>query len=398
MKRQLVITTYKNKILSCLYEDDRLAEVMTETARDEIRVGDIYIGKVMKIVSNIDAAFVAIAPGVNGYYSLKENSRHLHTRKADGEKLACGDEIMVQVSRENLKTKAWTLSSDISLAGDFVVLDAGHDQIRISAKITEDAKRDHLRQLVTGIVPDDFDMGLTIRTAAQEADAGALSAEIFRLHETYEELISVYRNRTCYSRLFSADPDHIKLMRRYLRDSSFNITTDIRPVYENIMDIFVRTGMQGEADRQVKYYNDPSWPLIKLKNIEAQLEKALAKKVWMRSGAYLVIEQTEAMTVIDVNTGKNLSKKEIEKHFLDVNLEAAQEICRQIRLRNLSGIIIVDFINMKDPENGQQLMQVLRTEAARDPVRFTVVDRTRLQLVEMTRQKIRRSLAQQLAL
>ncbi len=382
-------------MLSCLYEEDRLAEVILQPDGGNVRVGNIYIGKVMKIVSNIDAAFVAIAPGVNGYYSLKENRQHLFAGKEAGSKLACGDEILVQISRENLKTKAWTLSSAISLAGDFVVLDSGYDQIRISSKIKNEHLREKLAEIAMESRSDTASYGLTVRTAASQMPAGCVKEEVRRLERIYRDLMASYRTRTCYSRIYTADPDHIKMMRRYMYDRDFMLTTDIPEVFEEARACFAEAGMVSEGEQKVHFYQDSSWPLIKLKNIEAQLEKALAAKVWMRSGAYLVIEQTEAMTVIDVNTGKNLNKKDNERHFLDVNLEAAEEICRQIRLRNLSGIIIVDFINMKDPENGQLLMQRLRELAAQDPVQLTVVDRTRLQLVEMTRRKVRRTLSQQ---
>ena len=157
-------------------------------------------------------------------------------------------------------------------------------------------------------------------------------------------------------------------------------------------------GRWGLSEKALQYYKDDSYPLIKLKGIEAQMDKALQKRVWMRSGAYLVIEPTEALTVIDVNTGKAIGKQKMEENFFKINLEAAQEVCRQLRLRNISGIVIVDFINMKDPEHLKALMDVLREEAAKDSVQTTVVDRTSLHLVEMTRKKVHRSLAEQVRL
>ena len=391
MKRQMVVTRYKERILSCLYESDVLAEVMLEPETVPVRVGNIYIGKVMQIVPNINAAFVAIKPGLNGYYSLDTNRLHLHTNRPPDERLACGDEILVQVSKENLKTKAWTLSSDISLTGDFVVLFYGSDQVRVSAKITGENCRDRLKALIEGSQQKMPSYGVTLRTASAEASETAILAELERLNTELDILMKIYRSRTCYSLIYEADPEYMKMLKRY-HHSDFKLTTDILPVYERAV-----SSVPQEAEK-VRFYDDPSWPLIKLYNIESQLEKATAKKVWLKSGAFLVIEQTEAMTVIDVNTGKNISRKTAEKQFLDVNIEAAKEICRQIRLRNLSGIIIIDFINMRESEHISQLMLTLRELAAKDPVQLTVVDRTKLQLVEMTRKKIHRSLAQQLNL
>ena len=391
MNRQLVVTRYKQGLLSCLYESDLLTEIMLEPENVPIRVGDIYIGKVMQIVPNINAAFVAFRPGLNGYYSLETNQLHLHTNRPPDQKLSGGDEILVQVSKENLKTKAWTLSSDISLTGDFVVLFYGSDQIKISSKITDEGSRERLRRLIENRQMSGSSYGITIRTAAAAADETEILEETAALSAEFDRLLAAARTRTCYSKIREADPEYMKLVRRY-HHGELKLTTDIPAVYDRVSSVMKLSA------QTLKLYEDHAWPLIKTYNIEAQLEKALASRVWMKSGAFLVIEQTEAMTVIDVNTGKNISRKTVDKQFLDVNIEAAKEICRQIRLRNLSGIIIVDFINMRDPEHIRLLMQTLKEEAAKDPVQLTVVDRTKLQLVEMTRKKIRRSLAQQLTL
>ena len=391
MKRQMVVTRYKKQILSCLYESDVLVEAMIEPETVPVRVGNIYIGKVMQIVQNINAAFVAIKPGLNGYYSLETNRMHLHTNRPPDERLACGDEILVQVSKENLKTKAWTLSSDISLTGDFVVLFNGSDQIRISSKINSESIRGKLKKLIEDSRQTLITYGVTIRTAAAAVSDEAILDELEKMTGELDRLLKIYRSRTCYSLIYEADPEYMKMLKRYYH-SDFRLTTDIPSVYDRALSC-----MEHNEDK-LKLYDDSSWPLIKLYNIESQLEKAVAKRVWLKSGAFLVIEQTEAMTVIDVNTGKNISKKVAEKQFLYVNIEAAREICRQIRLRNLSGIIVVDFINMRESEHISLLMQALRELAAKDPVQLTVVDRTKLQLVEMTRKKIRRSLAQQLNL
>ena len=183
MNRQMVVTRYKQGLLSCLYESDILTEVMLEPESVPIRVGNIYIGKVMQIVPNINAAFVAFRPGLNGYYSLETNKLHLHTNRPPDQQLSCGDEILVQVSKENLKTKAWTLSSDISLTGDFVVLFFGSDQIRISSKITDDRIRDRLRGLIDSQKMQGRSYGITIRTAAADADDQEILEEAVELEE-----------------------------------------------------------------------------------------------------------------------------------------------------------------------------------------------------------------------
>ena len=192
MKRQMVVTRNNEGILSCLYESDQLTEVMLEPESLPVRVGNIYIGKVMQIVTGINAAFVAIRPGLNGYYPLETNRLHLHTNRTPDERLACGDEILVQVSKENLKTKAWTLSSDISLTGDFVVLFYGADQIRISSKIKEEKSRERLKALVEKQLQGAPLYGATVRTAAAGASDEQIIDELNTLKAGLDRLLTLY--------------------------------------------------------------------------------------------------------------------------------------------------------------------------------------------------------------
>lgn len=183
----------------------------------------------------------------------------------------------------------------------------------------------------------------------------------------------------------------MQTVRQAIRADECVITTDNAAIYQQL----VQLAEKWPETVTVKLYEDISYPLVKLKGIEAQIDKALQKRVWMKSGAYLVIEPTEALTVVDVNTGKAIGKQNMDENFFKINMEAAQEVCRQMRLRNLSGIIIVDFINMKNPDHIHQLMNYLKAEAAKDVVQTTIVDRTALHLVEITRKKIRKPLFEQ---
>ena len=370
MKRQIVITGWQSKVLTALYEEDTLCELNLEPKKSQVRVGDIYIGKVKHIVQNIQAAFVEIAPGVMGYYPLKDNAVHFFVNQKKNDKIVAGDEIVVQVEKENLKTKAWFLTGRLSFPGRYTVLTKGKTGIQISARIKDTAERDRL----TGIVSGEEIEGAAwmIRTEASGQRAEVIGEEMHRLEVDYNRIMSTACMRTCFSKLMSGDSPYTQLIKKF--------------------------GRWGLSEEALQYYKDDSYPLIKLKGIEAQMDKALQKRVWMRSGAYLVIEPTEALTVIDVNTGKAIGKQKMEENFFKINLEAAQEVCRQLRLRNISGIVIVDFINMKDPEHLKALMDVLREEAAKDSVQTTVVDRTSLHLVEMTRKKVHRSLAEQVRL
>ena len=292
-----------------------------------------------------------------------------------------------------MKTKAWFLTGRLSFPGRYTVLTKGKTGIQISARIKDTAERDRL----TGIVSGEEIEGAAwmIRTEASGQRAEVIGEEMHRLEVDYNRIMSTSCMRTCFSKLMSGDSPYTQLIKKFAHGSTCRVTTDLPEVYDELKENFGRWGLSEEA---LQYYKDDSYPLIKLKGIEAQMDKALQKRVWMRSGAYLVIEPTEALTVIDVNTGKAIGKQKMEENFFKINLEAAQEVCRQLRLRNISGIVIVDFINMKDPEHLKALMDVLREEAAKDSVQTTVVDRTSLHLVEMTRKKVHRSLAEQVRL
>lgn len=393
MKKQIVITGWQSQILTALYEDDLLRELWLEAEHSQVRVGDIYIGKVKNIVPNIQAAFVEIQPGVIGYYAINNNKKHLFVNTKKNEKLVAGDEILVQVEKENIKTKAWTLTGQLSFPGRFTVLNAGQQDIRISSKIKSEDERERLRSIITDHTYTE--MGWMIRTEAQDKTAETIHHEMDRLIVNHNKIMSIYKSRTCFSRLYSGDTVYEQTIRQARISGSVTVTTDYENIYQQLSDTFSTRGTADGNDMTLKYYDDPSYPLIKLKGIEAQLEKALQKRVWMKSGAYLVIEPTEALTVIDVNTGKAIGKQNMEENFFKINMEAATEVCRQLRLRNISGIIIVDFINMKDSEHLRELMDHLRREAARDSIQTTVVDHTALHLVEITRKKVRRTLFEQ---
>lgn len=391
MKRQIVITGWQSKVLTALYEEDTLCELNLEPQDSRVRVGDIYIGKVKHIVQNIQAAFVEITPGVMGYYPLKDNAVHFFVNTKKSDKIVAGDEIVVQVDKENLKTKAWFLTGRLSFPGRYTVLTKAKSGVQVSAKIKDPDEKERLTAIVAKMPVEGA--GWMIRTEAWGQAAEVIAEEMERLLVDYNRIMSTARSRTCFSKLMSGDSPYTQLIKKYAHGSECRVTTDFSEVYEELSENFGRWGISSEV---LKYYKDDSYPLIKLKGIEAQIDKALQKRVWLKSGAYLVIEPTEALTVIDVNTGKAIGKQKMEENFFKINVEAAKEVCRQLRLRNISGIVIVDFINMKELDHLKALMDILREEASKDSVQTTVVDRTSLHLVEMTRKKVHKSLAEQL--
>lgn len=393
MKRQIVITGWQSKVLTALYEEDILCELNLEPQKSRVRVGDIYIGKVKHIVQNIQAAFVEITPGVMGYYPLKENAVHFFVNPKKNDKIVAGDEIVVQVDKENLKTKAWFLTGRLSFPGRYTVLTKGKAGIQVSSKIKDKEERSRLMEIISDRPMEGA--AWMIRTEARGQSSEVIREEMDRLLVDYNRIMSTARNRTCFTKLMSGASTYAQLITKFAHGSDCRVTTDLSEIYEELKENFERWGLSSEI---LRYYKDDAYPLIKLKGIESQIDRALQKRVWLKSGAYLVIEPTEALTVIDVNTGKAIGKQKMEENFFKINIEAAREVCRQLRLRNISGIVIVDFINMKEPEHLKALMDILREEAARDSIQTTVVDRTSLHLIEMTRKKVHRSLAEQVRL
>ncbi len=411
MDREIIVTGYRSALLTAVIENGRAAELWTEPPEGDIRVGDIRIGKIKNIVQNIQAAFVEIAPGVTGYYSLNENKSHYFVNPKKNSIPKAQDEILVQVEKENLKTKSWKLTSQITYAGRYIVMkarpetadgsgsepDKNSHSVMISSKITDENECMRLKNIVRDIVaqyPSGSDW--IIRTQSSGTDEEDIRREISELMVYHNKIMSTYTKRVCYSKLRSGDTLYGEVIRRCSARGRCRIITDIPSVYDEIGQFLSSVSYAGDSC-DLSFYDDPDYPLIKLKDLEAQIDKAVQKRVWLKSGAYLIIEPTEAMTVIDVNTGKSVSdRKDTEDHFFSINMEAAAEVCRQMRLRNMSGIIVVDFINMKDPEHVKELTEYLKAEAYKDSLRPVVVDRTALQLVEITRKKVHRPLSEQL--
>jgi len=392
MNTEIIITAYQGSVLTCLYEDDKLCEIWPEPEESRICTGDIYVGKVKNIVRNINAAFVEIQPGVMGYYSLSENRTHYFVNVKKTGSLSAEDEILVQVSGENLKSKEWPLTDKICLQGSSAVYFPWKNENRISRKIKDAEKIAWLNEII-GNYPGRKN-GWTFRTAASKTDAESIMEEMHELEVDGNNIMSTYASRTCFSKLHSGDSVYINTVKRYRRSAQCRITTDIPEIYDEISSAI----KPGETDREVqcpdlRLYSDTAYSLISLKGIKSQLEKALGKRAWLPSGGYLIIETTEALSVIDVNTGKNIRRGDPEQLFFNTNMEAAAEALRQIRLRNLSGIIVIDFVNMKEQDHISQLIQQARESACRDPIQTTVIDMTALQLLEITRKKSRRPLA-----
>lgn len=386
---KLLITRWNGRILTALLDDGELQELGVED--DTSILGNIYIGKVKNVVKNLNSAFVDFGEGRTGYYSLTENPVSIHTTGKTGS-VKSGDEIVVQVAKDAVKTKDPVLTANLNFTGKYAVLTAGKPVIGFSSKIADKEWKEALKPKLEALT--EGKTGLIIRTNAYQADQETLMREISHLMEDYQKVCSDAPYRTCYSLLYQAQPAYIVSLNSCPERSLDGIVTDDEAVYQ-ILSRYLET-YRPEMLGLLKQYSDPLVSLSKLYGLETALEHACQKRVWLKSGGYLVIEQTEAMVVIDVNTGKYSGKKSQDETIRRINLEAAGEICRQLRLRNLSGIIMVDFIDMKAEEDKSLLLDALKRHALRDPVKTTVIDMTPLGLVELTRKKGRRPLAEQI--
>ena len=395
MKRKILIEKTEGQIRTFFLENDEIVEIHCAPADEESAgrhlLGNIYVGKVKNIVPNIGAAFVEIESGVNCYYDMKDAEHAVFTHKIGKKPLCIGDELVVQISKEAVKTKAPSVTGNISFTGRYAVLTHGNTRIGVSSKIPKKVREEYKERL-RQFQNDRF--GIIVRTNAKDAPFQDVLDEISRLKAEYEKIMSAAPTRVCFSCLRSAPPSYISNLKNVYMEGMEEIIVGDPELYTRIQAFFAAEIPEKEG--LLRLYDDSAFPLGKLYSTQTAIEKALREKVWLRNGGYLVIQPTEALTVIDVNSGKSAGKGKNEEGILKINLEAAREAARQIRLRNLSGIIIIDFINLESEENVGLLLKEFRMRLAGDPIQTTLVDITPLNLVEVTRKKVHRPLYEQI--
>lgn len=384
-RSQIVITDVFDKKTLVYMENDKLMDIRIEPDedRDGPAVGNIYVGKVQNIVKNISAAFVEIQKGTLCYLPLSD------VAVAD-KKIRCGDEIVVQVTKPAIKTKQAVVSLFPEFAGRYAVVSTRDLKKGISKKISDGEERDRLRGVLNRFADETY--GLVLRTSSEHVPSEVLEAECRKMLEIAHSCMESSAYRTCFSLLQGEKPFYLSYLYGCDLEKLSRIITDDRDVYDSLQKEFAEK-IRTESGF-VSFYEDPSYSLDHLLGITSKIEKeALAKRVWLKSGGNLVIEPTEALTVIDVNTGKAVDgKRNKETTFFKLNCEAAVEVARQLRLRNISGIILIDFIDMKKEENRRQLLNTLREELKKDKTRTALIDITKLGLVELTRMKKNRPL------
>ena len=391
----VVITEYKNRICAMTFCDNQLEDLHVEAK--ESLLGNIYIAKVKNINKNINAAFLELFDGQMAFLPLEDvqESAFLQngfsSQKNDSSKvtkLREGDELPVQIIKEGVKTKDPVVTSKLSVNGAYAVvtLDKRKGGLQYSKKLSK-AKKQELQALMqqTDVEKQLRDAGYAavIRTGAGDLeDVSVLQNELQNLIYEMDEILLHAKTRTCFSSIYKSQPSYIEYLHHLSNFEYEEIVTDIQEVYENLQTYY-------KGDKKVRFYND-AFPLGKLYSVDSKMDELFAKKVNLKSGANLIIEYTEAMTVIDVNTAKCINKKEKDTLNYKINLEAAQMIARHLRLRNLSGIVIVDFINMEKEEYIDSLVRELKVLLKKDPVPCNYVDMTSLGLVEITRKKVQK--------
>ena len=391
---KLILTemNYRNTpiLVAALEKEGRICQLNPMSLNSDSILGNIYIGKVKNIQKNIQAAFIEIENGIMCYYSMAEKASHCFVNVKKNNVLKIGDEMIVQVSKEGIKSKLPYVSSNLNFTGRYLVLTSERKELGFSGKLKKEEKK-QIREILKDKIPEN--VGIIVRTNCRDAQEEEILHELEELMKRYEAVLQKGKSRVCFSVLEKSMPEYVQILQNLYSQDLEEIVTDKQELYECAVQYLKGYKQQ---EKIVRYYEDKLLPLYKLYNLEKAFEQAQNERVWLKSGGFLVIQQTEAFVCIDVNTGKFTSKKDMQETFRKINLEAAKEIAWQLRLRNLSGIILIDFINMERDEDKKELMQTLQRYLWQDSIKGTVVDMTELNIVEVTRKKVRKSLAEEL--
>jgi ribonuclease G len=448
MRKEIIINATANEIRIAITEDRRLAELYVETPEKERMVGDIFLGKVAKVMPGIRAAFVDIGlkqdaflhfsdigDTLNEYTSLLDEDSDVDTDESSDDgpdegdaaphgqqqsqqppqgqnsrssgrpreqqrrggrdsgrgqlqipDIKKGQDIVVQVTKEPVAKKGVRVTSEISLPGRFLVLLPFDGKIGISKKMNNFKEKRRLRHILRGILPQGF--GVIVRTVAHDQEEAILRQDLESLLETWKEIQVKLKASQAPALLYKDMATTSTVIRDLFTDSVERVVVDSKKVHKDIRDYLDSTS-PGLANK-IELYKERE-PIFDAYGIEKEIAVCLSPKVWMKSGGYLIIEQTEAMVVVDVNSGRYAAKREQELNSLRTNLEAARELCRQLRLRDLGGIIVADFIDLDDERNRKKVYDELRKEFRKDRAKVTVLPMTEIGLVQVTRQRIRQS-------
>jgi ribonuclease G len=436
MKKEIFINSGSNEIRIAILEESKLTEFFTESSENERNVGDIYFGKVAKVMKGIRAAFIDIGFSQDAflhfsdittsdeYYTLlgedeidevdddddeeevkeppKGQSKDQpkdQQRKPQGKRdnkkydknpdvnLTRGQDIIVQITKEPVANKGVRVTSKVSLPGRYLVLMPFHRKIGLSRKIYNSKERYRLRKIVKTALPKGY--GLIIRTVASGKDDNLILDDLNKLLVTWSEIENKVKSQKPPTILHKDVSTTSSVVRDLFKEDVTKIVIDSKKLFRDI-----KTSLEETSPGFVKKLDlyTGTQPLFDLYNIERQLDSSLNKKVWVKGAGYIIIETTEAMTVIDVNSGKYARSSNQEVNSLNTNIEAGKEIVRQLRLRDIGGIIVIDFIDLYEEKSRRKLYDELRKEFRRDRAKSTILPMSEFGIVQITRQRIRQSI------
>ncbi|MFA0961842.1 ribonuclease E/G [Roseivirga sp. BDSF3-8] len=414
MSSELIINSTQNGSRIALLKNRNLVEFHHDEGGDQFTVGDIYLGTVRKVVPGLNAAFIDIGYEKDGFLHYHDlgpqvKSLHKYTKLAQTKKnvngklsgfkrepdinklgkinqvLSRNQQVLVQVVKEPISTKGPRLSSEISIAGRYVILVPFSDSISVSKKITDSQERKRLQRLMTSIKPEGF--GLIIRTVAEGKEVAVLDKDLRNLVQIWNKGIKKLATAKSKDKVIGEMNRASSMLRDMLNESFDTIISDDKKTHDEVKT-FIRS-IAPEKEKIVKLYNGKA-KIFENYGIEKQLKALFGQTVSLPGGGYLIIEHTEALHVIDVNSGnKSNAGSDQESTALKVNIEAAKEVSRQLRLRDMGGIIVIDFIDMRRAENKRTLFSTMKEEMKDDRSKFTILPLSKFGLMQITRQRVR---------
>ena len=383
-----------------ILDNQQLVELYVDFPSHSKMVGNIYNGMVQNIIPGIEAAFIDIDSDINAFLPLIElgneaNFKNISFDDSDKKNikvnkkknLKIGDNIIVQVVKEPFAGKGARITTDISIPGALIVLIPNQNYIGISRKINDKYERRRLRKIIESFKPNN--MGVIIRTTAQGKNQELLNEEFDSLLQQWNSCIGKSKNKKSPKLIHKDASMSYRVIRDLFNSQINNIYIDSKKIYTSICNYIKKINPQ-ELDK-INFYNKRE-PLFNAHNIEEQISKSLHKKVWLKSGGHLIIDHTEAMVVIDVNSGRYIGKKNHEDNSLKINLEAAEECAKQLRLRDIGGLIVIDFIDMLKAENRKKVYEFFKRQLKKDSAKVATSEFSAFGLLEMTRQRVKQNL------
>ena len=385
---ELLVANFDYGCLSVLMNDKNQVLEVSASENDSEDIGDIYVGRVEQVKKNINSAFVRIADGRKVFVSIGEDKPVFYVRRQGTYKtLVEGDEILVQIEKEAHKTKLAKASTAFVLTGRYVILTTDRAKIFVSSKIKDDRQRLKLKKIYKPHVTADY--GFIIRTNAAEADPKEVMDEIQSLIDQFNAITENLSYKALYQKVHGVDPVYMTMLRNLKEEGSITVRTSDKTIADQVSASSETMSLNAEVVKE-----ESCEDMLNRYGLRDKLAKLLHRKIWLKSGASIIIDPTEAMTVIDVNTEKSVSRKNSQGTILKTNLEAADMIMYQLRSRNINGIVIVDFIDMATETDKKTLMDQLITLAKEASLKTTIHGMTTLGLVEITRKKQSKPLAE----